>query len=96
MALLKVEIEVSKEAYELGQGLVKIMDAVMEAKKDGWQMGTDLPQIAMAAFGQMAAIEGIDKIKAEMEENPAAFGKAMMVALADAYGIVKDSEVAAV
>jgi hypothetical protein len=92
MAKIKIEIEVSKETYELGQGLVAMLTAVMVAKKDGWQMGTDIPAVAMAAFGQMAAIEGIDLIDEEIKEDPSAFGKSLMCALADGYGAVKAEE----
>ena len=40
----------------------------------------------------MAAIEGIDQIKAEMEADPAAFGKALAIAMADGYAMFKKDE----
>ena len=94
MSKIKVEVEVSKETYELGQGLVKMLDAVLAANKDGWQMGQDLPEVAIVAFQQMSAVEGVEKIGDEMKDDPVAFGKAVALVLADAYGSVKanDSE----
>lgn len=83
--LIKVEVEVEKEAYELGQGLAKVTKAAVDANADGWQMGEDLPKIAMVAFSQMAAMEGIDKIGEAMKADPAAFAKAVALGLADIY-----------
>jgi len=93
MEKISIQVEVAKETHELGKGLVAMLAAVLEANKDGWQMGQDLPQVAMVAFQQMAAVEGIDKIKGEMEEDPAAFGKALALSISDAYGAVKAAEV---
>lgn len=90
--MIKVEVEVSKESYELGQGLVALLKAVMVAKRDGWQIGVDAPAIVMAAVGQMAAIEGVEKIQDEMKADPAAFAKALGLALADAYGVVQEEK----
>lgn len=90
MSKIKVEVEVSKESYELGAGLVAIIKAVRLAAADGWQMGQDLPAIAMSAFGQMTAIEGIDKIDDEIKADPAAFGKALALTLGDAYGAFQE------
>lgn len=92
MALIKVEVEVSKETYELGQGLAKIVEAVMIAAKDGFQVGQDLPAVAMTAFAQMTAINGIDKIGEEMKNDPAAFYKALGLASADIYGVFKQNK----
>ena len=92
MALVKVEIEVSKESYELGQGIAAVVKAALVAGADGWQLGTDLPAIAVSAFGQLAAIQGVDQIKAEMDADPAAFGKAIMMAVSDIYAAVQENK----
>ena len=77
MELLKVECEVSKEAYELAQGLVKFSAAVKTAMADGWQMGQDLPVVIAAAMGDlMPAMQGVDKLGEELGENKIAFAKA--------------------
>lgn len=97
MSTVTVQVEVSKETYELGQGILAMIKAVIEANKDGWQMGADIPALAVAAFGQMTAVEGIDQIPTEIEENPAAFGKALALTIADGYAALKkkDAEVVA-
>jgi hypothetical protein len=92
MAKIQVTVEVTKEMYELGKGVAVIVDAVMAAVKDGFQPGQDLPVIAVKAFGEMAAIEGIDKIGAEMKEDPAAFATAMGLTLSDIYKVVKANQ----
>jgi len=93
LAKIKVEVEVSKETHELCVGLVEMTKAVVLAQSDGWQVGSDLPAIALAAFGQMAAIEGVDKIGAEIKEDPAAFTKAIALGLADVYSVLRPEEV---
>ena len=77
MATILVEVEVSKEAYELGVGAARIIAAVKSAVSDGWDVGQDLPPIIAALFAEMAAVEGVDKIGDEMKEDPAAFAKAV-------------------
>lgn len=94
--LQKIEVEVSKESYETVQGLVAVLKSVKEAMADGWQVGEDLPKVLMVAVAQLAAVEGIDKIDDEIKEDPAAFGKAMALGLADIYGIYKKEEPAPV
>ncbi len=89
---IKVEVEVSKEAYELGQGVVAVLKAAKLAAADGWQLGQDLPVIAMAAFGQVAALQGVDQIGVEIKEDPAAFAKAISLSIADAYGMYNEPE----
>ena len=87
-----VEVEVSKEAYELGTGAARIIKAVKEAVADGWQAGEDLPPIIASLFAEMAAVEGIDRIDDEMKEDPAAFAKAVALSLSDVYASVKGPE----
>ena len=89
---VKVEVEVSKEAYELGTGAARIIKAVKNAVADGWQAGEDLPPIIASLFAEMAAVEGVDKINEEMKEDPAAFAKAVALALSDVYAAVKPVE----
>ena len=86
------EIEVSKEASELMTGLIEVVKAVKEANKDGFQMGQDLPAIVSTLFGQMAALQGLDKIGDEIKENPVAFGSAMAIGIAGIYGVLKKEE----
>lgn len=83
MQKVKVELEVSKEAHELAQGLVEMVKVVKEAMKDGFQVGQDLPAIITAAIAKLPpAIEGLDKLPEELKD-PGAFAKAMVVAASD-------------
>jgi hypothetical protein len=78
MAKVKLEVEVSKEAHELVQGLDKFVGALQDALKDGWQMGTDMPLLLSAAFTELVpAIQGCDQLGAEMAEDKKAFVNAL-------------------
>lgn len=92
MATIKIEVEVSKETHEACVGMVNMLVAVKLAKADGWQPGKDLPAIALAAFGQMAAIEGIEQIDDEMREDPVAFSRALALGIADGVSAMQKKD----
>ena len=80
MAKVTVQVECSKETVELGQGLAKFVEAVKKAIDDGWQPFTDLPAVVTAAVSSLVpAMVGVEKVKAEFEEDKAAFANAVMV-----------------
>jgi len=82
MAKLKVELEVSKEAYELAQGIDKFVGALQLALADGWQLGTDMPALLSAAFTDLVpAIQGVDQLGDELKEDKAAFVNALSAGL---------------
>ena len=90
MATKEVTVLVSKEAHELGEGLVGMAVAVKAALADGWQTGTDLPLVISAALTTLVpAVQGAELIPAEAGENPAAFAKAVALAVADGYEALK-------
>lgn len=71
MEKVKVELEVPKEIHEAGQVLGEIIIAAKEALKDGFQPGTDLPALLVAAVSKLPkAIDGIDKLPAEAVADP--------------------------
>lgn len=75
-----VEIEVSKEAYELMEGLKGVIRSTKEALKDGWQPGQDIPVIFSSALTNLIpAVKGADKIGEEAEEELEAFVTGLMV-----------------
>jgi hypothetical protein len=79
---MKLEIDVPKETYELADGLVKLIDAVRTALKDGWQPGTDLPAIATSAFAILPpAIAGFDQLGAEFKADKGKLVLALAVAV---------------
>jgi len=53
MELKKLEVEVSKEAHELGEAIAKLVIATKEALKDGFQVGQDVPAVVMTAFASL-------------------------------------------
>lgn len=82
--LQKVEIEVSKEMYELGKGLTDFVAAVKKELDDngGWDAADDLPGVISAAvMSLLPAMEGVSNISLELEEDKAAFARAVLVSL---------------
>ncbi len=79
METRKIEVEVTPEINDIGVAFKGMIVAYKEAKKDGWQSGTDIPAILMSSFGSLTtAFEGMDKAGAEAKEAPV---KAVMGAL---------------
>lgn len=84
METVSITVELPKEAYELGQGVVGIMLAVKDALADGWQPGIDVPVIIVKSLDSLVpALQGVDKLGDEAKENPARFGKALGMSVAD-------------
>jgi hypothetical protein len=75
--LIEVTSKVSKESYELGQGIVKFASAIKSALSDGWQPGQDIPLILTAAMTDLVpSFQGVDAVGTEFEEHRSAFLKA--------------------
>lgn len=90
MAKMKIETEVSKESYELGQGIVGFVASVKEALSDGWQLGEDLPEVVQSAMQHLVpALNGASELDDEAREDVAAFIKAWTMMGADVYEILK-------
>jgi len=67
-----VQVEVSKEAYELGQGVAKFVTATKAALADGWQAGQDLPAVMSSAISDLIpALEGVQQIPDEAQDKQA-------------------------
>lgn len=90
METVKIELEAAKETYELGKGLGNILDAVKHALEDGWQPGSDLPEIFAALVAELGtAVQGFEQIKDEVKD-PQLFGNAVYSGLSPAiYNLVK-------
>lgn len=74
MAKLTVEVEVSKEAYELMDGIKKVVESVKKALADGWQPGQDVPTILMESLTALVpAVAGAESIGSEAKEELEAF-----------------------
>jgi hypothetical protein len=90
MSKIQLNVEVSKEMYEVGVALANIWRAAKEATKDGWSPAGDLPAIVFAALQELpAAISGLDKLDDELAEDPAAFTRAIAMGISEIYGAAK-------
>ena len=80
-----VTVQVSKESYELGQGVVKFLAALKQALKDGWQPGADLPVLLNAAILDLVTgFKSKEKLGLEKQENLKAFVTAYSLSGVDA------------
>lgn len=90
MATIEVTAEVSKEGYELGQGLVKFSDAIVKALKDGWQPGQDLPIVMLSALHDLVpALEGAQLIAKELGEDTAGLVRGLGITCGDLVEVLK-------
>lgn len=75
-----VQVKVSKEAHELGEGLKKFVLSIKGALADGWQPGADIPVVLSAALADLVpAVQGVEKIKDETKEDLEAFVSALVL-----------------
>jgi hypothetical protein len=85
MSTIKVQVEVSKELYEAGQGLADFAAAMRLALADGWQVGSDMPVFMSSAMKSLVpALNGISDIDDEIAEDRAAAARAVALGLCDA------------
>ena len=77
---LSKTIEVSKETYELGEGLAKFVMAVKEATDDGFSYGDDIPDIISSAVRDLLpALDGVSDIGQEFKEDPRVFAQTVLL-----------------
>lgn len=90
MPKINVEISVSKESYELAQGSVKVVKALKEALKDGFQPGQDVPAIVSAVIADLIpAVQGMDQVALESQEDEKAFVQAFVLSAVDMLYVFK-------
>lgn len=96
MAVVQKTCTVTKEADELASALVKMVEAIKVALADGWQAGTDIPVIVTQALAVLGpAVDGMDKLGAEKDEDLAAFVRAFGISAMDLAALfLKKEEVA--
>jgi len=81
MAVVQKQLNVSKECSELADCLVKLVKDGKLALADGFQLSEDVPAVLLSNLPSlMTALDGVDKIKGEMEEDMSAFLSAWAVA----------------
>jgi len=84
VVLLKIEVEVPKEVYEIGQCVGNMLSAAGVALKDGWQPGQDIPVILTGALsGLMTAIDGCQKVIAEAKAKPFKLAQGVSIPVLD-------------
>ena len=77
---IKKEIELSKETYELGEGLAKFVAAIKTSIKDGFQYGDDLPDIIDSAIRDVIpALDGASSIGDEYSEDSEVFTQTVLL-----------------
>lgn len=79
--VIKAEVSVSKEAYELGLALAKLVKEGQNILKDGVQAQDAIALLNIILDKEvMAGIAGLEKLKEELADNKGAFIAAFVVA----------------
>lgn len=81
MEVLKIEVVVAKDTYELGKAVYDFINTCKKSLDDGWQVGNDLPVIVTSALTQfLPGLQGFENISKEWE-NKEAFVNAVMLTM---------------
>ena len=73
MSKIKIEVEVAKETYELGDAVASIVKSIADKKADGLS-ATEIATSLTENVGKiMTALDGSGKVKAEYAEDPEEF-----------------------
>lgn len=96
MEKIKLEIEVSKEVHEVGEALKEMILVTKKALEDGFQLDKDLgPLLTVAVAKLPPAIDGLNKVSAEIKEDPQAVAMALAYHLAGVIVALKGQPEAA-
>lgn len=86
------QVEVSKEARELGKALVGLVKASKKALKDGFQP-TDVAMVVSSEFQSLlVGIQGVEQIPAEEKEDLLAFSNALGLSTAGLTAALLEKE----
>ncbi len=83
---------VAKEADELATGLAALVKAAMDALKDGWQMGEDLPALMAALVALGPAVDGLDQLDDEWAEDPQSVARVAALLVAELVPLLVKKE----
>lgn len=90
MASLEVRVLVSKEAYELGQGVAKFLETMAKLLADGWQIGNDTPEALQSVMRDLVpAVSGVQAVPDEILNQSEGFAKALALSLVDCFVALK-------
>lgn len=82
METVKIELEVAKGTYELGQALAALMINSKAALKDGFQAGQDLPAVITESLNALIlGVQGAMSVSAEAKEDVEKFADAIYVGM---------------
>lgn len=95
---VKKEIDVSKEANDIGVAIAKILITANSALEDGFQAGTDIPTVLMGSFKELTdAFEGSEKVISEFKNSPLESASGLVMPILEAVqSIRKKAKVAEV
>lgn len=79
MATIVKQIEVSKELYELGEGITNFLVQLKEAGRDGFNAADISLILESAIMDIIPAMNGAERIMTEFEEDKAAFTNAAIL-----------------
>jgi len=89
MQTVKIEVVVGKESHELASGITNLIDEIRKTLADGYSPGEDIPAVLMAAVQHLIpAVQGLENIPDEIEENKVAFIKTMALMGGDLYDVL--------
>lgn len=93
---VNVQLQLSKEAYELSKGLADLVVAIKACVADGWQPGQDIPVIISEVIGKLVpALAGTEKLPEEFKVDPYASSLAIAIPLIEMIGkLIKPKEAA--
>ena len=87
---MEVKVEVSKETWELGQGVAALVADVKAQVADGWQPVGDSVAIATATVKDLVpALAGVEKIKDELQDKAVFAQTAALVGAAVLAAVLK-------
>ena len=94
----KKEIDVAKEANEIGVAIAKILITSNSALEDGFQAGQDIPTVLMGSYKELTdAIEGSEKVLEEFKKAPLESASGLVMPILEAVqSIRKKAKVAEV
>lgn len=73
MEYIETKLMLPKETKELADAIEAVLQATIDAGKDGFQMG-DIASILPVVISKFpTAVDGMDKIKLELAQDPKAF-----------------------
>jgi hypothetical protein len=87
---VKKEIDVAKEAHDIGVAVAKILLTANAALSDGFQAGADIPTVLMGSYKELTdAIEGSEKVIGEFKNSPTEAASGLLLPILEAVQKVR-------